>query len=179
LAGKPGAGPGQEPFQQPYDGENPAVQVERELLKLAVQRPVLCGPDFDALDAGAFTAPAHNAVRELIAHAGGMGAAQAGDGGAWAARLRDAAPGEAARAFVTRLAVEPLRLNGEADARYAGAVLARVGELDVSRQIVVLKSRLQRLNPVEDQAEYNRTFGDLVALEQRRKVLWERAVGAL
>jgi DNA primase len=179
LAGKPDAGPGQEPFQQPYDGENPAVQVERELLKLAVQRPALCGPDFDALDAGAFTAPAHNAVRELIAGAGGIAAAQGGDDGTWAALLRDAAGGEAARAFVTRLAVEPLRLNGEPDARYAGAVLARVGELAVSREIVAVKSRLQRLNPVEGQAGYNRIFGDLVALEQRRKVLWERAVGAL
>ena len=155
------------------------VQVERELLKLAVQRPALCGPDFDALEAGAFTAPAHVAVRELIAGNGGVAAAEGGDGAAWAARLREAAPGEDARAFVTRLAVEPLRLNAEPDARYAGAVLARVGELAVSRQITAMKSRLQRLNPVEGQAGYNRIFGDLVALEQRRKALWERAVGAL
>ena len=167
------------PFQQPYDGENPAVQVERELLKLAVQRPSLCGPEFDGLDDAAFTAPAHAAVRELIAACGGVTAAQGGDGGAWVARLREAAPGEAAQAFVTRLAVEPLRLDGEPDARYAGAVLARVGELAVSRQIAAMKSKLQRLNPVEAQAGYNRIFGDLVALEQRRKVLWERAVGAL
>jgi DNA primase len=172
-------------FQQPYDGENPVVQVERELLKLAVQRPALCGPDFDALDDAAFTTPAHAAVRELIAGSGGVaaatggGGAATGGGGAWAARLRDAAPGEAARAFVTRLAVEPLRLNSEPDARYAGAVLARVGELAVSRQIAAVKSRLQRLSPVDSQAGYNRIFGDLVALEQRRKVLWERAVGAL
>ena len=172
---KPQAGP----FQQPYDGENPAVQVERELLKLAVQRPSLCGPEFDALDDAVFTAPAHAAVRELIAACGGVAAAQGGDSGAWVARLREAAPGEAAQAFVTRLAVEPLRLDGEPDARYAGAVLARVGELAVSRQIAAMKSRLQRLNPVEGQAGYNRIFGDLVALEQRRKVLWERAVGAL
>ena len=167
------------PFQQPYDGENPVVQVERELLKLAVQRPALCGPDFDALEETAFTAPAHAAVRDLIARNGGVAAAPGGDGGAWAARLRDAAPGEAARAFVTRLAVEPLRHDGEPDTRYAGAVLARVGELAVSRQIAAVKSRLQRLNPVDGQAGYNRIFGDLVALEQRRKVLWERAVGAL
>jgi DNA primase len=173
--GKPVASP----FQQPYDGESPVVQVERELLKLAVQRPALCGPDFDTLDADAFTAPAHAAVRELIAGNGGVTAAEGGDGAAWAARLREAAPGEDARTFVTRLAVEPLRLNAEPDARYAGAILARVGELAVSRQITALKSRLQRLNPVESQAGYNKIFGDLVALEQRRKVLWERAVGAL
>jgi DNA primase len=58
-------------------------------------------------------------------------------------------------------------------------VLARVEELAVSRDIATVKSRLQRLNPVAAQGEYNRMFGDLVALEQRRKVLSERASGAL
>jgi hypothetical protein len=32
---------------------------------------------------------------------------------------------------------------------------------------------------VDGQATYNRTFGDLVALEQRRKALLEKAAGAL
>ena len=50
-------------------------------------------------------------------------------------------------------------------------VLARVEELAVSRQIAAIKSRLQRLNPVTEQGDYNKMFGDLVALEQRRKVL--------
>jgi hypothetical protein len=31
---------------------------------------------------------------------------------------------------------------------------------------------------VEDQAAYNKMFGDLVALEQRRKSLLDRATGA-
>ena len=79
---------------------------------------------------------------------------------------------------MTRLAVEPLRVprsDGEADARYAEAVLARVEELSVSREIAAIKSRLQRLSPVEATAAYNRMFGDLVSLEQRRKVLSDRA----
>ena len=42
---------------QPYDLSDPVVRVEREALKLAVQRPALCGPEFDALGADAFTAP--------------------------------------------------------------------------------------------------------------------------
>jgi DNA primase len=49
----------------------------------------------------------------------------------------------------------------------------------VSRSIAIVKSRLQRLSPVDGQSEYNRIFGDLVALEQRRKALLERAAGAL
>jgi DNA primase len=156
------------------------MQVEREALKLAVQRPALCGPAYDAIEASAFTAPPHAAVYQLIAASGG--ARGAGSGREWAARLRDAAPDDRVRAFVTQLAVEPLRVpraDGEPDARYADAVLARVEELAVSRNIAVVKSRLQRLSPVDGQSEYNRIFGDLVALEQRRKALLERAAGAL
>jgi DNA primase len=118
-------------------------------------------------------------VRDLISRCGGV--ATAGSSREWAARLREAAPTEEARAFVTRLAVEPVEAPGSAgepDARYAEEVLARVEELAVSRQIATVKSRLQRLNPTESQ-DYNRTFGDLVALEQRRKALLDRASGAL
>ena len=44
------------------------------------------------------------------------------------------------------------RADGEPDTRYADAVLARVEELAVSRRIAEVKSRLQRLNPVDGQA---------------------------
>jgi DNA primase len=162
-----------------YDLGDPVIQLEREALKLAVQRPALCGPAFDAIGAESFSAPVHASVFGLIAHCGGAGSAAGGR--EWAERLLAAAPDDRARGFVTRLAVEPLRAprsDGEADARYADAVLARVEELSVSREIAAVKSRLQRTSPVED-AGYNRMFGDLVALEQRRKVLAERASGAL
>jgi DNA primase len=171
------AGPAAEPAV--YDLGDPVIQVEREALKLAVQRPALCGPAFDVLGPAAFTAAPHAAVRELIDACGGArGAAGAQE---WVARLRDAAPGDQLRGFVTRLAVEPLRVpraDGEPDARYADAILARVEELAVSRRIAEVKSRLQRLSPVDARPEYNRTFGDLVALEQRRKALVEKAAGA-
>ncbi|HUZ35026.1 MAG TPA: DNA primase [Streptosporangiaceae bacterium] len=162
-----------------YDLADPVIQVEREALKLAIQRPALCGPAFDAIDQAAFTAAQHTEVRELIAVCGGTGGA--GNAQEWTARLRDKAPEDRTRAFVTQLAVEILRVpraDGEPDARYADAVLARVEELAVSRSIATVKSRLQRLSPV-DNPEYNRTFGDLVALEQRRKALLEKAAGAL
>jgi DNA primase len=174
------AGPAR-PEQFRYDLRDPVIQVEREALKLAVQRPALCGPVFDELGPAAFTAPPHAAVFDVIAGCGGAGRA-AGGGREWAERLRAAAPDDRVRTFVTQLAVETPRApraDGEPDARYADAVLARIGELSVSREIATVKSRLQRLNPVSETAEYNRLFGDLVALEQRRKVLSERAAGAL
>ncbi len=161
---------------QPYDLGDPVVQVEREVLKLAVQRPALCGPEFDALGADAFTAPVHSAVFTLIAACGGT---SRGGGSAreWAAQLRAAAPNERAQAFVTALAVEPLKIDGEPDVKYADVLLAKVGELAVSREIASVKARLQRMNPVEEQAGYNRMFGDLVGLEKRRKALLDRAAG--
>ena len=159
---------------QPYDLSDPVVLVEREALKLAVQRPALCGPEFDALGADAFSAPVHGSVFTLIAACGGT--ASGGTPREWAARLREQAPNERAQAFVTALAVEPLRR--EPDEKYADALLAQVGQLAVSREITSVKARLQRMNPVEEQAGYNRMFGDLVGLEKRRKALLDRAAGA-
>jgi DNA primase len=167
-------------LQARYDPGDPVVNVERQALKLAVQRPALCGPVFDALGAGSFTAPVHAAVYELIVGCGGTAGAKSGR--EWAERLRAAAPDDRARGFVTGLAVEPIEAPGsigEPDARYADEVLARVEELAVSREIATIKSRLQRLSPVAEPAEYNRMFGDLVALEGRHRALWERVPGSL
>ncbi|HEY2280434.1 MAG TPA: DNA primase [Streptosporangiaceae bacterium] len=166
---------GQGASETAYDPSDPVVQIEREALKLAVQRPGLCGPEFDALGPEAFTVGAHAAVFRLIAAAGGTH--QAGNVREWAALLRENAPNDRARAFMTRLAVESPQLTGEPDARYVDQVLARVGELAVSREIAAVKGKLQRMNPVQQQTEYNQLFGDLVALEQRRKALLDRAAG--
>jgi len=161
---------------QPYNLKDPVVEVEREVLKLAVQRPTLCGPEFDALGAEAFTVPVHGAVFTLIAACGGT-AASGGSAREWVVRLREAAPNDRAQAFITQLAVEPLRRHDEPDVSYADIELAKVGELAVSREIAVVKSRLQRMNPVEEQAGYNRLFGDLMTLEKRRRALLDRAAG--
>jgi DNA primase len=111
----------------------------------------------------------------LIAGCGGT--ATAGSPRDWVARLREAAPNERAQGVVTELAVEPMKTTGEPDARYADGILAGVGELAVRREITAVKARLQRMNPVEEQTEYNRLFGDLVGLEKRRKALLDRAAG--
>jgi DNA primase len=178
--GKPGPQGSEFRAGSSYDLSDPVANLERQALKLAVQRPALCGPAFDELGADDFTVPVHAAMRDLIAGCGGV--AGAGSAREWAERLRAGAPSDTARAFVTRLAVEPLQApgaGGEPDARYADGVLAKVEELAISRQIAVVKSRLQRMNPVDEQAKYNRMFGDLVALEQRHRQLLERAAGAI
>ncbi|RSN71226.1 hypothetical protein DMH08_03305 [Actinomadura sp. WAC 06369] len=76
------------------------------------------------------------------------------------------------------LGVEPVRSASEADDRYAAELLARIQERQLTRMIADAKSKLGRLNPAENPEEYNRLFGDLVALEQQRRVLRERGLGA-
>jgi DNA primase len=174
-----------------YDLSDPGIQIERETLKLAVQRPAALGPGFDALSDEVFTASPHRAVRAVIVAAGGVSGAAGGRGrpgttrGAprnvaeWVTLLRDEAPNDEVRNMITRLAVEPPRSDHDSDDRYAMSLLARIQELQLTREIAKLKSKLGRLNPVDHQEDYNRLFGDLVALEQQRRVLRERAIGSL
>lgn len=81
--------------------------------------------------------------------------------------------------MLTELAVEPLRAAAEPDSRYVGAVLARLQELALVPAVTQLKSRLQRINPVEQSEEYHSMFGKLVALEGQVRVLREQALGGL
>ncbi|GIH71119.1 DNA primase [Sphaerimonospora thailandensis] len=160
----------------------PDVRLEVEALKLAVQRPALLGPEFDALGPDTFTLPEHVALHGLIIAAGGTVAGGPG-GREWVDHLlAHAASGSGAEAdlaaLVTRFAVEALRADVSVEERYGAAVLAKLQEIAVGRAVTQVKSRLQRLNPVEEQQEYNRLFGELVALEQQRRVLRDRAAGA-
>jgi len=171
---------GQEPAAVPerpaYDPNDPEVLRERELLKLAIQRPALLGPVFDEIPAEAFLAPPHQAVRGVIAAVGGVtvvaGAAE------WVALLHENAADDQVRGLITQLAVEPTRSAQETDDRYAGELLARIKERQLTRMIADVKSKLGRLNPVEQAEEYNKLFGDLVALEQQRREWRERGLGS-
>ena len=75
------------------------------------------------------------------------------------------------------LTVEPLRAGADGQERYADAVLARMHEIVISRQVAVLKGRLQRVNPLEQAEEHARLFAELIALESYRRGLRERAIG--
>ncbi|TDC48994.1 DNA primase [Actinomadura sp. KC345] len=164
------------PERPAFDPNDPEVQRERELLKLAVQRPALLGPVFDEVPAEAFIAPPHAAVRVVIAEAGGVTAA--GTVTEWVAHLLERAPNDQVRELITRFGVEPARSAQESDDRYAVELLARIQERQLTRMIADVKSKLGRLNPVEAPEEYQRLFGDLVALEQQRRVLRERGLGS-
>ena len=158
------------------DLRDPRFKLERETLKLVLQHPMTIGRITGDVGPNDFTHPTYRAVWELIAAAGGPGAG-AGDPG-WATKLRDAATDPAVSSAISALAVEPVLTAKEPDASYVALHVFRLLELTTMRRIAEVKSRLQRTNPVEHATEYNRMFGELAALEQHRRNLRERTVGA-
>jgi DNA primase len=180
VAGAGGGGGWNEPTQatsrrrEPMpipDPRDPRLVVEREVAKLVVQRPALAGPVFDGLGEECFTSPAYAAIRAAVAKAGG--AARSAGGAEWVGAVQEAAETDSLRDLVTELAVDSLQTNENEAPRYAKALLVRLEEMALTRRIQELKSRLQRLNPVENAEEYNRMFGELIGLEQQKKGLRE------
>ena len=157
------------------DPRDPVARVEREALECLLQVPRLVpGLDADALDGQAFTVPAFRAVHDAVRAAGGMAAAVELSGPAWVEAVRENAP-EPVNPLVTQLAVAPLPADSdEALERYACSVVLRVCELDVTRRIADLRSRVQRLGSGEESAA---AFADLLAAESQRRSLRERITG--
>ncbi|HET9499059.1 MAG TPA: DNA primase [Marmoricola sp.] len=165
----------QQPAQQTDlpDPRDPRLTLERETLKLVVQHPQAVAGVAGDVSADDFTHPAYRALWEAVGHAGGIPAT---DDSQWGARLTGATADERLRSLISALAVERVHTAKEPDAPYALQHVSRLRELTVMRRIADLKSRLQRTNPVEQAVDYNRMFGELVALEQRRRELREKAL---
>ncbi|MFD6530664.1 DNA primase [Streptomyces sp. NPDC060184] len=122
---------------------SPAHRTERELLKLALQKPALVSPAFDAYGSDEFTAPPYAAVRECIAEAGGaeQGVAEPRD---YLAAVLEATPHDSVRKLVTELAVEVFH-GKSIDETYAGMQLVQVRLRAVDRRIADVNSGLARL----------------------------------
>lgn len=122
---------------------SPAHRTERELLKLALQRPELVSPAFDAYGADEFTAPPYAAVRECVAEAGGAESGLA-DNREYLVRVLDATPNESVRKLITELAVEVFH-GKSIDETYAGEHLVKVRLRAVDRRIADVQGSLARL----------------------------------
>ncbi len=155
------------------DLRDPRFTLERETLKLVVQHPHAVGHAAKDVDSHDFTHPTYRAVWDAVAALGGPSAGNDG----WVPTLREKITDPAAAHALNALAVEPLLSIKEPDAAYVAAHVYRLQELTIMRRIADVKSKLQRTNPVEHATEYNRMFGELVALEGHRRKLRERAIG--
>jgi len=158
------------------DPADPTLWPQREALKAALQYPALAGPVFDSLAVESFTHPGYKAARAAIGAAGGTGAGLAG--AQWIEAVREQTASPAAASLVNELGVEAINVDDDDRlSRYIAGVLARLQEVWVGRQIAEVKSKLQRMSPVEQGDEYHALFGDLVAMEAYRRSLLEQASG--
>lgn len=162
--------------EAPYDLGDPSVQRERQALKLAIQQPNLA-VGFDALVEEDFTVPQHQAVLRIIQDRGGVAAAV--DPQHWPISLREAAPNDLQRDFVTRLGVEEIKFYGELDAHFAKMMLSTIKTHSINRRESNLKSELHRLDPVAQLEEYNRVFAELMQLGQQKRALRESGIEAM
>jgi DNA primase len=156
---------------------NPVYATERELLKLALQRPELVSPAFDAYGIDEFTAAPYAAVRLAIMESGG---AEYGtqDPQEYLVRVREAAPDDVVRSMVTELAVEAI-MRKTVDETYAGDQLVMVRRRAVERRIVDVQGALARASAHGDPAQLSAVQNELWVLQQYGQALRERGAEAL
>ncbi|MFI2432009.1 DNA primase [Streptomyces sp. NPDC018693] len=156
---------------------NPVYATERELLKLALQRPELVSPAFDAYGVDEFTAPPYAAVRQAIMDAGG---AEYGvkDSQEYLVRVRESALDDTARAMVTELAVEAI-MRRTVDENYAGEQLVTVRRRAVQRRINEIQITVKRLEAGGDPAQLAAAKNELWVLQQYDQALKAHGAAAL
>ncbi|WP_328538917.1 DNA primase [Streptomyces sp. NBC_00344] len=156
---------------------SPAHRTERELLKLALQRPELVSPAFDAYGIDEFTAPPYAAVRLAIMEAGGADQGIT-DSSAYLTRVREAAPDDVVRAVVTELAVEAI-MRRTVDEVYAGEQLVHVRLRAVDRRVMEVQGTLARASTQGDAEQYAAVQNELWTLQQYGRSLRNRGAEAL
>ena len=144
----------------------PTLMLEREVLKAKLQMPALA-IDWKIIEEEAFTHPAYRELRRVI------------DSFGVEPVLLESVTDERMRQLFTELSVEPVRTDGAVSERYVSSIIARLREVLVSRKIAELKSSLQRLNPLENEVQYNESFAELVSLETQKRGLHELSIGSL
>ncbi len=162
---EPTAVAGEESNWRP-DPHDARLILEREVLKSRLQEPALFIESlWSDIEADAFTHPAYREMRKTIDEMQILSMETITD--------------EKIKTLFTELTVEPILADGRATALYVESIVARLREVAISRSIAELKSSLQRLNPVENEIEYNAAFAALVALETTRRSLHDLALGSL
>lgn len=159
------------------DRKDPRLWPQREALKLALQYPHVAGRYFDDLPDDAFSNETYAALNVAIAQAGGC--INADGGAAWLAAVSDRVHDLVGKSLVSELAVEPVHIETEDEVengllKHIDKTLSRLQEQRVGNQIALLKGKLQRMRPSDDEVAYNSMFADLVALEQSRRELLKR-----
>ncbi len=153
----------QRPNANPSD---PVLILEREVLKIRLQVPEMLSA-WSELEAEAFTFAPYSAVRALIDNNPNVDINL----------LLGATDDESLKSLITELTVEPVRTDREISDRYITSIFAKLREVALGRSIAEIKSTLQRINPLEEEVRYGEVFGQLVAMEAKRRVQKDLALG--
>ena len=154
------------PWPDPRDR---SIVVERDTVKLMLQYPMLFDTAWNGVSPDDFTHPAYRAVFEVIL-------ATPLQTHGWTEQLQAATTDDVARQLQVALLVEGV--HHDPDEAYASAYTAKLQLLTTLRKLADLKSRLQRINPVEHASSHKQAFTELIALETRRRTLEQISTGA-
>ena len=180
-AGRPGAPPAGRPpvdglpVDRPHPGDR-RFEIERENLKLTLQRPDLMASGYRQVVPDCYTHPAYLAVHTAVTSVGGPAVASSGGGPAgFVEAVTEALPAGWMRSLVTELAVERLRRRGDADLSYAAAVLAALEDRLWAEQERGLRSDLRRAEADGNQVLIGELSDDLSKVSAHRRALAERS----
>ena len=137
---------------------DPLLMLEREVLKVKLQSPEIAGA-WPEIEPNAFTYAPYAALRAQIDSLPSLSIQNLLE------RTEDAG----LRNLITELTVEPIRTTGAITERYAQSIIARLREVALGRSIAEIKSTLQRINPIEEEARYTQIFTELVGQEALRR----------
>lgn len=151
------------------DPDDRNLAIERGCLKLMLQAPELFDSPWNGVQLSDFTHPAYRMVFKAIL-------SRPYDGPGWSEQVQTSLEDASMQPLVIALLVEPTLQ--EPDEGYAGAYVARLQLLSTLRELASLRSKLQRINPVSDEAEHKRAFARLMELELKRRHLAQEAAGS-
>ena len=141
---------------------SPARENEKEALKILAQIPDIAVGRIDGIGPDHFSTERFRKAWELLrAHRGTRPASRPG-------RRNAGSPSSSPR-------LRWSRSGGRSTARYVEQVMARLDEMTLKRQMDTLRKRLERLNPVNDAAEFDPLFAELTDLTSRYRAARARA----
>lgn len=151
-------------------------RVEREAIKVAVQYPQIAADWYASVERSAFTYPVYAQMHDVLEAAFLVTDFATTTDADWAAMIMEIADSETAPKFSAAL-VDPITIRADDSLeRYVTSVIAKLLELDATRQIADLKSELQRTEGQDPQVSED-ALRKLMALESHRRALNEQARG--
>lgn len=143
------------------------AQLEREALRIVLQRPDLLPERWNEVEEEDLVHPIARAVLRAVREAGGPKSPLS--------EVLEVADDDEVRGVVRAIALEDLTV--EPDEAHVSMLVGRILLHRVEREIAAQKSEIERMNPTTDPDGYRARFEQLIELEARRRDLREVATG--